>query len=99
MYAIRSYYDRYETRNKIRVLLQDMFSKAMIDHYAKENPAKGIRLVRDEDKEVRVLTPEEQVEFFDCCRGTFYDNLFTVAVSTGMRPGELFALRWRNNFV
>jgi len=87
---------RYETRNKIRVLLQDMFSKAMIDHYAKENPAKGIRLVRDEDKEVRVLTPEEQVEFFDCCRGTFYDNLFTVAVSTGMRPGELFALRWED---
>ncbi|WP_124065686.1 hypothetical protein [Clostridium sp. E02] len=35
------------------MLLQDMFNKALIDHYAKENPAKGIRLVRDEDKEVR----------------------------------------------
>lgn len=87
---------RFETRNKVRMLLQDMFNKAMIDHYAKENPAKGIRLVRDEDKEVRVLTPEEQADFFDCCKGTFYDNLFTIAVSTGMRPGELFALRWED---
>lgn len=32
--------------------------------------------------------------FFDCAKGTFYNNLFVVAVSTGMRIGELAALRW-----
>lgn len=72
---------RFETSNKVRMLVQDMFNKFIIDHYAKENPAKEIRMSRDGDKEVRVLTPEEQTEFFDCCKGTFYDNLFTVAVS------------------
>lgn len=87
---------QYETQNKVRILLLDMFNKAMIDHYAMENPAKGIRLVRSEEKDIRVLSPEEQTEFFDCCRGTFYDNLFTVAVSTGLRPGELCALRWED---
>lgn len=87
---------QFETQNKVRILLLDMFNKAMIDHYALENPAKGIRLIRDEKKDVRVLSPEEQTEFFDCCRGTFYDNLFTVAISTGLRPGELCALRWED---
>lgn len=86
----------FETQNKVRILLLDMFNKAMIDHYANENPARGIRLVRDEKKDVRVLSPDEQTDFFDCCRGTFYDNFFTVAISTGLRPGELCALIWED---
>lgn len=35
---------------------------------------------------------KEQATFFECCKGTFYDNFFTVAVSTGLRIGELAAL-------
>lgn len=30
--------------------------------------------------------------FFETAAGTFYNNLFCVAVMTGLRPGELFAL-------
>lgn len=33
-----------------------------------------------------------QNEFFEACKGTFYDNMYNVAVNTGLRPGELFAL-------
>lgn len=40
------------------------------------------------------MSQDEQTVFFDCCKGTFYDNLFVTAVSTGMRIGELAALRW-----
>lgn len=82
----------YETQNKVRVLLLDMFNKAVFDDIAVRNPVRGIKIARNDEKEPRVLTPEEQVLFFDTCKGTFYDNLFTVAVSTGLRPGELFAL-------
>ena len=85
---------QYETQNKVRIMLLDMFDKAMIDNYVLKNPCKGIKLVRDEKKDIRVLTREEQAEFFDCCKGTFYDNLFTVAISTGLRQGELCALTW-----
>lgn len=31
---------------------------------------------------------EDQQVFFQCSSGTFYDNLFRVAVSTGLRPGD-----------
>ena len=86
----------FETQNKIRILLVDMFGKAQIDDFVRKNPAKGIKLVRDEDedggKDIKTLTVDEQQLFFDCCRGTFYDNLFVVAVETGMRMGELCAI-------
>lgn len=85
---------QYETQNKVRIMLLDMFDKAMIDNFVLRNPCKGIRLVRDEKKDIRVFTREEQNEFFECCKGTFYDNLFVVAVATGLRQGELCALTW-----
>lgn len=82
----------YETRNKVRILLVDMFNKAMIDEFARRNPAKGISVKRDEEREPKALTVDEQATFFNCCKGTFYDNFFVVAVNTGMRIGELAGL-------
>lgn len=84
----------YETKNKVRIMLLDMFDKAMIDNYVLKNPCKGIRLARDEKKDIRVFSREEQAEFFECSKGTFYDNLFTVAILTGLRQGEICALTW-----
>lgn len=43
-----------------------------------------------------ILSKENQALFFDCSSGTFYDNLFVVAVNTGLRPGELYALNWED---
>lgn len=84
----------FETKNKIRILMSDIFNKAIINEYVSKNPAKGITVKRNEEKEIKVLSTEEQTIFFDCCKGTFYDNLYITAVSTGMRIGELAALRW-----
>lgn len=83
----------WETQNKIRVLMIDMFNRAMEDNYLVRNPAKGARTASVKpDDERRVLTTEEQAYFFEAAAGTFYANLFVVAVNTGLRPGELFAL-------
>jgi integrase len=82
----------FETKSRVKILLVDMFNKAMIDDFISKNPAKGISVERDEEKEIRVLTLEEQTEFFNACKGTFYDNFFIVAVSTGLRIGEISSL-------
>lgn len=82
----------YETKNRVRIMLLDMFDKALMDSFVNRNPVKGIKLMRDEKKEIRVLAKEEQVAFFECAAGTFYYNLFVTAVETGLRPGELYAL-------
>ena len=83
----------YETQNKVRIILLDMFNKAMVDELVVKNPVQGLR-VRKDKVNVRVLSKEEQVEFFECAMGTFYNNLFQVAITTGLRQGELCALTW-----
>ncbi len=84
---------KYERQNKIKVILSDMFSRAVEDNLMVRNPASGVKLRADKEVKAKALTLEEQNTFFDFCRNTFYDNLFNVAVNTGLRPGELFALQ------
>lgn len=84
----------YETKNRVRIMLLDMFNKAMIDNFVLKNPCRGIRIQNDKNFDRRVLTKDEQADFFECCKGTFYDNLFVVAVNTGLRPGEICGLKW-----
>lgn len=82
----------YERQNKIKVILRDMMQRAVEDNFAVNNPVSGIKLRADKEVKARALSLEEQDVFFDYCKNTFYDNLFNVAVNTGLRPGELFAL-------
>lgn len=82
----------YERQNKVKVILTDMFARAIEDDLMVKNPTKGVKLYQDKISNARALTIGEQDVFFDFCKNTFYDNLFNVAVNTGLRPGELFAL-------
>lgn len=83
---------KYERQNKIKIILKDMLQRALEDQLIISNPVSGIQLRSDKTIKARALTIEEQSIFFEYCRNTFYDNLFNVAVNTGLRPGELFAL-------
>lgn len=62
------------------------------DNLVINNPVSGVKLRADKEIKAKALTVEDQSIFFDCCHNTFYDNLFNVAINTGLRPGELFAL-------
>ncbi len=84
---------QFETQNKVRILLKDMFNKAQMDNlYIGNNPARSIKLVRNEKIERKVLSKEEQETFLNCSLGTFYHELFVVMINTGMRVGEITAL-------
>lgn len=83
---------KYERQNKIKVILNDMFSRAIEDDLMIKNPAKGVKLRADKELKAFTLTTKQQIEFLEASKGTFYDNLYNVALNTGLRPGELFAL-------
>ncbi len=83
---------KYERQSKIKIILKDMFERAIEDNLMVRNPAKGVKLKADKVIKARALTIDEQVIFFDAARNSLYFNLFNVAVNTGLRPGELFAL-------
>ena len=83
---------KYERQNKIKVILNDMFARAMEDELMTKNPTRGVRLRADKSFNAYALTIEQQTDFLEVSKGTFYDNLYNVAINTGLRPGELFAL-------
>lgn len=82
----------YERQNKIKVILSDMMARALEDNLILKNPVLGAKVIDKKESKAKSLTLEEQNIFFEYCKNTFYDNMFNVAVNTGMRPGELFAL-------
>lgn len=82
----------YERQNKIKVILKDILQRAVEDNLIINNPVSGIKLRADKEIKAQALSVEQQEIFFEYSKNTFYENLFNVAVNTGLRPGELFAL-------
>jgi integrase len=46
--------------------------------------------------EVQPLTPEDAARFLDAIRGDRLEALYTVALSLGLRRGEVLGLRWQD---
>lgn len=81
----------YETQNTIKLIISDMFNKAMLEDIVLANPAKFINLEKPKIDRF-VLTADEQNLFMEKTMHSFYHNLFAFMVNTGLRPGETFAL-------
>ena len=60
------------------------------------NPASLVDPPRNAETEMHVLTPEQVQSLLRAVQGDRLEALYVVAVSTGMRQGELLALRWRD---
>lgn len=80
----------------IKHFMNDALKERVIDY----NPCVLIKsLKRTEEKardtNHRALTLEEQKAFFECerCKNSYYYNVFRFAISTGMRIGEIGALK------
>jgi integrase len=83
------------------VVAKEMFKHAMRWGYVKANPAEYVERPRVELKEMETLTPDEVRRFLEQSPPR-YRALFLMAVVTGMRRGELLALRkrdidWKNS--
>lgn len=64
------------------------------------NPIRGVHLRRKEPRgRVRFLSDEERQQLLAACRESYEPRLYPLtlmAISTGMRQGELLRLRWRD---
>ena len=59
------------------------------------DPPKGLDADDEESsEEIRALTNQEALRLFEAARGTRWENLYVVAVRTGLRQGELLGLKW-----
>lgn len=85
-------------RKNVKKLLVDMLDKAIDSDLLTRNVAKKVNTVisKEETKERRVLTVKETEIFLKEAEGTFYYNLYVLALETGMRIGELLGLTWKD---
>ena len=83
------------------VLYQHRILSKSLDYAVKmglvvRNVAKVVEPPRVARVTMRTLSPEEVIRFLDVARETDYYVYFATLLYTGLRRGELLALRWRN---
>lgn len=81
------------TANKVRVVLSTMFNDAMALGLLEANPVPRTRPVREERREMQVYSAEEVRQLLAACESPLREMVL-VAVTTGLRQGELLGLRW-----
>ena len=83
-----------KTIKNIHGVLHEALQKAYEWSYINRNPADGITLPRIEKQEVNYLSGKELRRFINAASGNEYENVFKLAIFTGMREGELMGLAW-----
>lgn len=76
------------------IVLRRALSQAVKWNMLAINPANDIEAPRRTIEEMRVLTLEQTRTFLDAAAGDRLFALYFLALDTGMRQGELLALRW-----
>ncbi len=83
------------TINHLVTTLTALFKYAVRTGYLRESPAAYLRRPKKEIKEMDFLTKEEVHLFLEHTSGESYPP-FLCAIMTGMRRGELLAMKWSN---
>ncbi len=82
--------------NRVIQLLRAMYNFALREDWQGENPAKGITRFYEPPRE-RFLEPNEAPRFFEALKSEQHRDLadfILLALTTGARRGNLFAMRW-----
>lgn len=78
------------------ILLKKTFQYAIDNNFIRINPMDKVSKPKStlEKKKVEAMSLQEQKIYMDACKKHKHGDLFTIALLTGMRQGELIALRW-----
>lgn len=82
------------TMRSIHRLLQQCLDQAVEDSKIEKNPARAFHYARQEAAKVNVLSAMEVEDYLDAATQLGYLPMFTLALTAGLRPGELIALKW-----
>ena len=83
-----------ETMRHIHRLLQQCLDQAIRDGLMTDNPAKAFHYSKPKKVSANVLTPLEIEDYLDAAERLGYLPMFLLALMTGLRQGELIALKW-----
>lgn len=78
----------------IHASCRSALEKAVQEGLIKTNPAIGCKLPPKKSREMKVLTQIEVIRFLNRAKEEDYYELFLLELATGMRRGEILALKW-----
>jgi integrase len=96
------YHDRLDaglsaaTVHKMHDILRRGLAQAAKWHLVQRNVADTVKPPRPAPKEIRALSAAETRRLLEAADGDHLEALYVLAVHTGMRQGELLALRWQD---
>lgn len=80
----------------IRNILKASLEQATIERKIPINPAKATKAPKVEKREMNILSQEEIKQFLDATTDYRYYAAYVLALSTGVRRGEVLGLPWNN---
>ena len=83
-----------ETMRHIHRLLQQCLDQAIRDGLLTENPAKAFRYRKSMTVKANIMTPLEMEDYLDAAERLNHLPMFMLALTAGLRQGELIALKW-----
>ena len=83
-----------ETMRHIHRLLQQCLDQAIRDGLLTENPAKAFHYRKSVTVKANIMTPLEMEDYLDAAERLGYLPMFMLALTAGLRQGELIALKW-----
>ena len=83
-----------ETMRHIHRLLQQCLNQAIRDGLLTENPAKAFHYRKSMTVKANIMTPLEMEDYLDAAERLGYLPMFMLALTIGLRQGELIALKW-----
>lgn len=85
-----------ETMRHIHRLLQQCLDQAIRDGLMSDNPARAFRYSKPKKVNANVLTPLEMEDYLDTAERLGHLPMFMLALTAGLRQGELIALKWND---
>ena len=83
-----------KTIKNIHGILHHALEQAMLNNYIRANPSNACVIPKAVKKKVKPMNEKQIASFLKAIKGHKYENMFLIALFTGMRQGEVCGLQW-----
>ena len=83
-----------KTIKNIHGILHHALEQAMLNNYIRANPSNACVIPKAIKKKVKPMNEHQIADFLKAIKGHKYENMFLIALFTGMRQGEVCGLQW-----